>query len=55
MTIKEEQSSAMSTLDRYNVRAVEKKWQKAWEKERLYEAQDSTRKKFYCLEQFPYP
>ncbi len=56
MTIKEEQpSTTMSSLDRYNVRAVEERWQKVWEEEGLYEAQASRRKKFYCLEQFPYP
>ncbi|WP_242968266.1 leucine--tRNA ligase [Sulfobacillus sp. hq2] len=41
--------------DRYSVRLVESKWQKAWEEARLYETQFSDRPKFYCLEQFPYP
>ncbi|WP_051351149.1 leucine--tRNA ligase [Sulfobacillus thermosulfidooxidans] len=55
MTIKEGQSSTISSPDRYNVRAVEEKWQKIWEEEHLYETKDSDKEKFYCLEQFPYP
>ncbi|OLZ10818.1 leucine--tRNA ligase, partial [Sulfobacillus thermosulfidooxidans] len=55
MTIKQGQSSTISSPDRYNVRAVEEKWQKIWEEEHLYETKDSDKEKFYCLEQFPYP
>ncbi|WP_053961046.1 leucine--tRNA ligase [Sulfobacillus thermosulfidooxidans] len=55
MTIKEGQSSTISSPDRYNVRAVEEKWQKIWEDQHLYETRDSDKEKFYCLEQFPYP
>ena len=40
----------------YNARAIEKKWQKIWEKERVFQAQtDITKPKYYVLEMFPYP
>ncbi len=42
--------------DRYDVKAVEKRWQMEWERQHLYtvgSAEDQP--KFYCLEQFPYP
>ena len=40
----------------YNARAIEKKWQKTWEKERVFQAQtDITKPKYYVLEMFPYP
>jgi leucyl-tRNA synthetase len=36
--------------------AVEKKWQKAWDKEKTFEVkEDSKKKKCYVLEMFPYP
>ncbi len=35
---------------------IEKKWQEAWEKSRVFEvSEDLKRKKFYVLEMFPYP
>ena len=35
---------------------TEKKWQAAWEKAKIFEASEkSKKKKFYCLEMFPYP
>lgn len=40
----------------YNSVRIEKKWQKAWEKIGLFRAKDfSKKKKFYCLDMFPYP
>jgi leucyl-tRNA synthetase len=43
-------------LTRYNFKIVEKKWQKHWSQNKLFEAKiDKTKKKFYCLEMFPYP
>ena len=40
----------------YNASTVEKKWQKAWEDEKVFQAQtDTTRPKYYVLEMFPYP
>ena len=42
--------------DKYNPRVVEKKWQKFWEDEALFEAQENLAKeKYYILEMFPYP
>ena len=35
---------------------IEKKWQAAWEKAKIFESSEkSKKKKFYCLEMFPYP
>lgn len=41
---------------RYNFKAVEARWQKKWEQEKLYRiVEDSQKPKYYCLEMFPYP
>ena len=43
-------------MDRYNFKVIEQKWQKTWEKKKLFSAKiDKNKKKFYCLEMFPYP
>ena len=43
-------------MERYNFKTVERKWQKFWEQEKTFTKKiDKTRKKFYCLEMFPYP
>ena len=38
-------------------KAVDAKWQKFWEKERLFNVdnKDTSREKYYCLVMFPYP
>ena len=42
--------------ERYNPRAVELRWQKAWEDARLFETRnDDPRQGYYVLEMFPYP
>ncbi|NLW24018.1 MAG: leucine--tRNA ligase [Clostridia bacterium] len=42
--------------ERYNFMAIEDKWQREWEKEKLYKVQEEDNKpKYYCLEMFPYP
>ena len=33
----------------------EQKWQKEWEKQHAFESKDNPKKKYYCLEMFPYP
>ena len=39
-----------------NFLKIEKKWQKKWEDSKVFKAKkDSKKKKFYCLEMFPYP
>ena len=41
---------------RYNFKEVESKWQKFWEKNNFFLAENNSKKpKFYCLEMFPYP
>jgi len=43
-------------LERYNFKKIEEKWQSLWEKNNYFRAKiDKTKKKFYCLEMFPYP
>ena len=41
---------------RYNFKEVESKWQKNWEDNKIFKSKkDTDKKKFYCLEMFPYP
>ncbi|PKM92931.1 MAG: leucine--tRNA ligase [Elusimicrobia bacterium HGW-Elusimicrobia-4] len=40
----------------YDFKTIEKKWQKYWEKKKLFKSDEkSDKKKFYLLEMFPYP
>ena len=46
----------MDTDQRYNFKVVEKKWQSYWDKNNSFKTViDKSKKKFYCLEMFPYP
>ena len=41
---------------KYDAKVIEQKWQKRWEDEKIFEAQDhSDKPKFYALVEFPYP
>ena len=43
-------------MERYNIKIVEKKWQDIWSQKKTNAAiLDKNKKKFYCLEMFPYP
>ena len=43
-------------MERYNFRSIENKWQEIWEKNKTFSVEvDKSKKKFYCLEMFPYP
>ena len=43
-------------MDRYNFKIVEEKWQKFWDQKKVFSTKiDKNKKKFYCLEMFPYP
>jgi len=43
-------------VERYNFKKIEDYWQKEWEKNKSFKSKvDKTKKKFYCLEMFPYP
>ena len=43
-------------MERYNFKVIEKKWQKHWDDKKVFRAKiDKNKKKFYCLEMFPYP
>ena len=43
-------------MERYNFKKTESKWQKFWDDKNLFSSKiDKNKKKFYCLEMFPYP
>ena len=43
-------------MERYNFKVIEKKWQKYWADNNFFKAEViKNKKKFYCLEMFPYP
>ena len=43
-------------MERYNFKVIEKKWQTFWEKNQTFKSSiKKGKKKFYCLEMFPYP
>ena len=43
-------------MSRYNFKVTEQKWQNFWEENNFFVAKrDPKKKKFYCLEMFPYP
>ena len=43
-------------VERYNFKSIENKWQKIWNEKKTFSVQiDKNKKKFYCLEMFPYP
>ena len=42
--------------ERYDPKKIEPKWQAHWAEKNLFRAaKDASKKKFYCLEMFPYP
>ena len=43
-------------MNRYNFKEIEKKWQSCWEDKNFFKSSiQKNKKKFYCLEMFPYP
>ena len=43
-------------MERYNFKQIEDRWQKHWEKSKAFKSKiNLNKKKFYCLEMFPYP
>ena len=43
-------------MERYNFKVIENKWRKYWEVKKSFKSEiDKSKKKFYCLEMFPYP
>ena len=43
-------------MKRYNFKEIELKWQSYWDKKKTFKTiTDKSKKKFYCLEMFPYP
>jgi len=46
----------MSTYNTNVIHEIESKWQKIWSQNKTFAAKaDASRRKFYCLEMFPYP
>src|SRR6188472_2321849 len=44
------------TIDRYNAREAEARWQRVWEERGIFASRnDDTRQRYYVLEMFPYP
>lgn len=42
--------------EKYDFHALEEKWQKVWARDGIYRVdEDPDKKKYYCLEMFPYP
>ena len=43
-------------MERYNFKTIEEKWQTFWNKNKSFKTNlNNDKKKFYCLEMFPYP
>ena len=43
-------------MSRYNFKTIEKKWQIYWKEKKIFKTKvEKNKKKFYCLEMFPYP
>jgi len=43
-------------VNRYNFKTIERKWQEHWANKKTFKAKiQKNKKKFYCLEMFPYP
>mgnify|MGYP006075715729 FL=1 len=43
-------------MERYNFKVIENKWQKYWDDNNFFQSKViKNKKKFYCLEMFPYP
>jgi leucyl-tRNA synthetase len=43
-------------VERYNFKTIEDKWQKHWEEKKTFSVKKNIKKKkYYCLEMFPYP
>ena len=46
----------MMNISKYNFKTIENKWQNTWTKKNIFKAEiNNLKKKFYCLEMFPYP
>ena len=42
-------------MENYNPLIVENKWQSFFDSNQIFKTKNSSKKKFYCLEMFPYP
>jgi len=43
-------------VERYNFKVIEKKWRNTWDENKVFSTTiNKNKKKFYCLEMFPYP
>ena len=43
-------------MKKYSFKQIERKWQEKWQENSIFKSKlDRSKKKFYCLEMFPYP
>ena len=42
-------------MENYNFKIIEEKWQRFFEKKKTFKNNNNSKRKFYCLEMFPYP
>ncbi len=52
---KESKQKPEEQENQINFSQIEKKWQDAWEKSKIFKAEDNKGKKYYVLEMYPYP
>lgn len=49
-------TSTSTSMEKYDFKAIENKWQSTWQQEKSYAVkEDDTKEKYYVLEMFPYP
>jgi leucyl-tRNA synthetase len=42
-------------INEYNHKKIEKKWQRMWETDKIFNVKEKKKKKYYCLVMLPYP
>ncbi len=49
-------SSEVFLDERYDFKKIEERWQRTWQESKTFKvSEDASKKKYYCLEMFPYP
>lgn len=51
-----EKHKSKKMREKYNFKKIEEKWQKVWDSKKVFRScKDRAKKKYYCLEMYPYP
>lgn len=51
-----EKHKSKEMKEKYNFQKIEEKWQKVWDSKKVFRScKDRAKKKYYCLEMYPYP